>query len=611
MSVYLLTGIPGQSKSSAASKIENFLKELGITVGIGKVEDELIDILSIGSKPSPNKDRLVSLIGERSQGEIKESWPQAYKNALKKASKGNPDISILIMSLEYYRSETYEFYSPIDTRAIQESGPRSILTLIDDIYEIYFRLSQPGAVFDIKELIARKYGSANRNSEDVRKLYQDALSVTIGSLLRVLVWREKEISCGENLAKSLGCEHSVLAVKHSVETGVRLLLGKTSVEYPAIGISYPVYVSHPISRPRRAHWAQGSWPSFPKDLERVVNALAEKGSGARIVPINPTAIDEFRILDDGTYLHPSLTSRWPIQEGELLYSRHKISNGTNDFISDEDFEHRGLSTIFDPPIDSSGRRVGLPMSDPEVSGMLRTLKDSIQLQMAGRDHLLVRQCPGFFLYRPLYQEFDFSSGVASEIHTFDRIRKYGRTIPGNRKRLIAFIHDRSDLSGICSSYGDGQFRDIVHQALASVTHMASRLVENSEIKTKRPAVPKAQTIAAALQMTGSMENIAKKIYNEMLPIPKEGSIGFEQPLPWEEVKEEFIKTLELERAKALSHAISGSVLFTYSEKDIQWKPKDWNGTGDTYVDLVDGMDEDSTRRLHAAGRARDFFANNS
>lgn len=612
MGLYLLAGTPGQSKGAAAEKIVKFLRQKGISVGEpANVEDELLDLFPDEKDIATSfQEPRVRLIGGRAQDEIKDKWAEAYGKAVAKATSGNPDVAIVQLCFEYYRYETYEFYSPVDCNAIRESKPKSALTLIDDIFEIYYRLSQRGQVFNIQELVDRTFpATGSRDLSDLRRLYKDALALVIGTLLRILTWREKEIECAANVSRTIDCEHSVLAVKHPVETGARLLLGSTTSQFGNLGVSYPVYVSHPISRPRRDRSNQGVWPPFVDELDGVVAGLSGEPEGeCHIVPVMPTAIDEFRILDDGTYLHPCLTPRWPFQEGEMLFSLPQPPAGDKAFESYEDYESRGVPLIFDPPVNSSGRRVGLPLSDAEVSGMMRNLRESIRLQMAGRDHMLVRQCPGFFLYRPLYGKFQLSSGVTVEIHTFNQIREYSRSVPENRNRLVAFIHDMEDASGHFLKDDSGDFRDCVRNASAALIGEAGELVKESKGKTGKPFSPDNETVAKALQEMGNPEDAARTIHDEMFPATKAGPIGGEQPLTWEATKELLKDTIEKKRVQALSSDISDAVSYTFSQSEPVW---DFNPVGerfDTYVDVVDGLDDNRDRRNSAATRAREFFA---
>ncbi len=614
MGLYLLAGTPGQSKGAAAEKIAVFLEQNDITVGeLANVETELLEFFpEYDDTDEALQEARVRLIGERAQDEIKEKWAEAYRNAVAKATSGNPDVAIVSLCFAYYRYETYEFYSPVDCNAIRDSKPKSALTLIDDIFEVYYRLSQSRQVFNIQQLVERTFPateSSSRDLSDLRRLYKDALALVVGTLLRILTWREKEIECAANVSRTIGCEHSVLAVKHPVETGARLLLGSTTAQFEKLGVSYPVYVSHPISRPRRDRSSQGVWPSFVKDLDGVVAGLSDEPEGScHVVPVMPTAIDEFRILDDGTYLHPCLIPRWKLQEGELLFSLPQPPAGKKAFEDYGDYESRGVPLIFDPPIDSTGRRVGLPLSDAEVSGMMRNLRESIRLQMAGRDHMLVRQCPGFFLYRPLYGKFELSSGVTVEIHTFNQIRKYSRSVPGSRNRLVAFVHDTTDATGHFLKNDNNKFRDCVPNASAALRAATRKLVDESNSKTKKPSSPDNETVAKALQEMGNPESAARTIHSEMFPATKTGPVGGEQPLAWNETKELLKNTIEEQRVQALSSDIIDAVSYTFSQSEPVW---DFNPVGerfDTYVDVVDGLDDDRDRRNSAATRAREFFA---
>ena len=615
MAVYLLSGTPGQSKVAVAQKIAAFLKDKGVKVGTpANVEEELLGFFPEKNQGTSRRERRVSVIGEHAQDEIRDKWPEAYKNAVEKAKAGNPDVAIVLLCFEYYRHETYEFYSPVDSKVLGDSEPRAALTLIDDIYDIYYQLSQPGQVFDIQELIVRTFppGSpARRDDRDLRQLYNDALGVVIGTLLRLLTWREKEIECAANISRNIGCDHSVLAAKHPIDVGARLLLGSHSSVFERIGASYPVYVSHPISRPRRDREDGDAWPPFVDDLDGVVKILSEHSDGMpRIVPIMPPAIDEFRMLDDGSCLHPHLTPRWKPQSADLLFTLPDPPEGVKRFENYEDYESRGLPLIFDPPVDSSGRRVGFPISGPEVSGMLRNLRESIRLQMAGRDHLLVRQCPGLFMYRPLYGEHEFSGGVLSEIHTYDQIRKYTACAADDSKRRVAIIHDMTDAVELFAKKDDG-FPGPVHQASSALNGAALRLVDESNVKTKRPQSPKDETVAEALQTLGNPEDIVHRIHDEMFPRPKAGAIGGEEPLDWGDTQESLTQTVKFERIRALSGLITQDAAYTYSEDEPLCEFRMGGGEPDTYVDVVKGLDEDKNRQATAAARVRPFFVSGS
>ena len=124
MALLLLGGIPGQAKTAAAVKIASSLKESGVSVGQpANVEEELLELFPEYKGASTLlKDPLVSLIGERAQDEIRDKWPEAYARAVEKATAGKPDVAIVTLCFEYYRYETYEFYSPVNSKAVKDSN---------------------------------------------------------------------------------------------------------------------------------------------------------------------------------------------------------------------------------------------------------------------------------------------------------------------------------------------------------------------------------------------------------------------------------------------------------------------------------------------------------
>jgi hypothetical protein len=194
---------------------------------------------------------------------------------------------------------------------------------------------------------------------------------------------------------------------------------------------------------------EGKWPQFVGDFHEFIDALFKDASdaGIRCLPMMPTAIDEFRVLKEpGTErFMPQLATRWPLlseQPNALLFH---LPDGYDKY---EDYERDMIAPIFDPPLDPHGKRFGDPgkiwsaleeTTKSEVSGLLRAFVMTIELQMTNRDHLLVRQCPGFLLYRPLYGENLFSDGVGAEISNRKDI------VDGlNERRPLLFIHTSED-----------------------------------------------------------------------------------------------------------------------------------------------------------------------
>ena len=594
----LLTGTPGLGKSAIKQKLVDHLQREGLRVGRASVEEELLGILA----PDDPSMSLVRLIGERPQDFIRNSWGKAYSAAYEKASSGAPDVAIVLTRLVYYRYETYEFFSPVDTEAITAHPPHGVLTLIDDVYDAYYRLSQAGQVFDIKVNISRlAKGTKKRHREpgDLSALYKDALNTTIDSLLRVLAWREKEIGTAAILARAAQAPSgaSVLAVKHHVATAARLVLGKASQDL-GWGQSYPVYISHPITRPREENVKTDQWPGLVAELDDVIERLGSDPVGeCHVIPIRPTAIDEFRLLRDGEHLIPRLKARWPLPHGELLYS---CPNG---FDSYDEFERRGIASIFDPPINDAGRRIGIPLTDDEISGMLRTLELAVRLQMAGRDHLLVRQCPGLFLYRPTCGEHKFSGGVTTEIENFEGILKHVDKV----QRRIAFMHDAEDAKEL---FKGNQVH--VQVAAGRVCETVQRINddEGKQIQVIHPDIKDMTEALALLQKPTS--SLCDSLLTSMYAPNQDSAIGTTRPLPLESVRDRMLSTIANERTKLLTSALLNDpwkYTFHIGEGCIYTSQHPEGGVPrNVAIDVVQDLNNDPQTRIYAIDRAREFFA---
>jgi hypothetical protein len=521
MALYLLAGTPGLSKTDIASKIVKYLVDKELSVRVSDVEQELVNLYPEDS-PSrrAHSKALVGIIGQTPQDEIRTKWTEAYRRAVAKARDGSPQVSIVICRLQYYRSETKEFYSPVDVDAVRESPPKVILTLIDDIFDVYYHLSQSGEVFDIQGQVEHE---SDGSTEDVRLLYKLSLVLATNSLLRVLTWREREIGTAAMLARVVKAQHRVLATKHPVAHGALVLLDRDSVD---LGLPFPylAYVSHPISRPRKETIKTGSWPPFVQEMSAFLDSVAGASDSVSLVPVMPTAIDEYRFFSDGTYLHPYLLPRWPLQAGELMYCQPERPEGQT-FRSYAEYERLGIATIFDPPLDKTGRRIGFPLGDAEVSGILRALQQAITIQMAGRDHLLVRQCPALLLYRPTYDEYRFSGGVVAELHTFSQIAKrldQGLDSPGPRR--LCFVHDQKDAGETLRK------SEVAIRLAGGKIQQAADAIRKNQGKTRPAHVPAEKLVADALCAFGLFTDEVEKVHSSMF-ISSDSSIGGEEVLP--------------------------------------------------------------------------------
>lgn len=567
MEFRILTATPGSNKERIAEKIRSYISTLDVggrkaVVGVGHVQQKLCDVCPEDLYlPDPNENRVALILTQLPQEKIKELWAEAFLLAVEEATQPQdgqtPDIGIVVTSLSFYRKQTYEFYCPDDPKwlaQLQEDGkiPRigAILTLIDDIYDVYYRLSRDGHVFCIQQLVESELGN-NTGTETDR--YKKAMELVIQYLIRVLEWRESEIQASAALAATLGCRRAILAVKHPIETGVRVLLGDSSPMF-GLGHSFPVYLSHPISVPRRENARTGTWPGFVAEFDDFVRKVrASAHRDVYVTPIMPTAIDEYRFLKDGVRLLPRLAPRWPLPtngsggQDELMYS------AADDYESYEEYEANCLQTIFDPPLDSEGNRVSLPngdervagflMGDPEVSGMLRTLESVIRLQLANRDHLLVRQCPGFLLYRPTFEDPPrFTGGVRAEIRDQHFHRKFDTSGTGFG-RPMAFVHSLCDLQRMFTN--GSQF---VANVMEQIRQKAREIVasrEDAEIGELEPNL-----IINAMSDPGIPDKHVDGVHRGLFR-PESGSISMMDPPSLDATKNALNSVLLESRVRSL------------------------------------------------------------
>jgi hypothetical protein len=261
--------------------------------------------------------------------------------------------------------------------------------------------------------------------------------VTVTDLTSLVGWRRAEMIQAEALSFATNCPLTVLGVKHPLEVGSKILEGADSLRR--------VYLSHPISRPRRQHRLSGTWPQVVDQFNSIPLELA-KGDVATIMP---TAIDEYRLeppsienlVKSPTVLdlasrRPRLTARWlpAATEAGLIFA---------DAGADWDFSFAASSA-------SESKRI-----TQQVGGQLRSLENVIQQQIPYRDHLLVTHLPNLLVFRPLYgsEDFDqtsgtfpdgggtFSAGVRREIEHWQDL---AAASPGSARRA-AFIHSQEDV----------------------------------------------------------------------------------------------------------------------------------------------------------------------
>ena len=382
----------------------------------------------------------MSSIVMKDRGQLYRQWEQSFQQVLDEIPKSRAATRIVCMHLNWYNSEWNEFYSPIDVKSVTSEDCRidHVVILIDDIYDMFSRLNQDVNLYDERSLettmaAIRKLSIAGTTATpDDRQLRIQAVEVALGDLL---AWRRAEMIQAENLARSLRCEFTIMATKHSKAALVALV---NNVEAPRI------YLSHRISEMRRASMqrsgdasGEDNWPPPAREVHALHSALASRGQ----VLINPTAIDEFRFENDPSTgsRKPRLSLRWPLPSQSLLW------------------EWTGGS-----PEHSDLLYAGVPEDDEVACHAARSLSIRISSDVWFRDHAIVEHTPNLCVYRPFYCEQslgalsvpNWSGGVGQELTHWttyfttrlDSLSQQDRHI----SRRVAFVHTDKEIMDRCA-----------------------------------------------------------------------------------------------------------------------------------------------------------------
>lgn len=373
-----------------------------------------------------------------SRSQVTELWEKAVKAALNRLRNSHSTIKLLSCHLLYYGGKRNEFYSPVNTTLLLEKDlqPSHILLLIDDVYDMYTRLSEEKAVFCSKD---RMPGHLGRIKEDEgislkelqglpsTQLASLCLEWKIGIMTHLLSWRHLEIVIAENFAIQLKTNFLVWGIKQLTDV-VALWLKKDE--------PISVYLSHPISRPRRKYRETGRWHEVVSQFNKLQGLFSKK----HLVCIMPSAIDEYRIKRNKrtnmlALRKPILEERWPLP-GDIKSVMYSKPNADIDMHHNEilafniwNFEDKIFSKLNDP-------NDSLPETADKV---LRTFERQIEFQISSRDHLFVSWCNGILIFRPLFLEGTYSSGVQAEIVHWKLLAKT------DHKKLAAFIHFEEDV----------------------------------------------------------------------------------------------------------------------------------------------------------------------
>ena len=378
-------------------------------------------------------------IVRRPRDELYLAWKDCFRESIKSLARSlDAPYRLLSMHISWYNPDTTEFFSPVSVDYMrrstkkQECKVNQVIILIDDIYDMYYRLQGPYDIFrsDAINFRSSRLHDLHYPTADALSRKRAHLEAVESALAHLISWRQHEILHTENIARELGAEFTVLGVKHS-QAAARYLL--QNEETPK------VYLSHRISEVRRINKTKSELPNNLGDWSAVVGEVNELHSAfadRQQLLINPTAIDELRFGD----------SKGRPKQRPLLARRWKII---------EPFE--GL--LWEPPSQGYEHtqvlKGDLELPDATATAVARSLANRIYFDISFRDHVIVEHTPGLCVYRPFFSGsgnrqdsntnvsagVDWSGGVRPEV-----MHWYRKTLfQTNRRRLIAFVPTRREI----------------------------------------------------------------------------------------------------------------------------------------------------------------------
>jgi len=376
-----------------------------------------------------------------SRSKLTDLWQQIVRKSLSDLDDSGKPFKLLTGHLVYYGGRRDEFYSVVTAEPFlhrDSVGKSAVLLLIDDVYDMYLRLTEDKQLYAHADRLPHHLARMRReeNLSAARGFSKDLESYfctewELGVMTHLLAWRHLEALTAENLALQLGAKFLTLSVKHPVSAASQWLANPNAIS---------VYFSHPISRPRKEWRKKKRWHPVVREFSNLVCWL----DGAKLVCVMPTAIDEYRIARPGGRVKkralrrlPALDERWPVSfsPSSLLYEKPLRAS---------DMSHANLlnAKIWDPherKLKEWKGRASSAIGSREHSILLRALERQIQFQISSRDHLLVSHSDCLLVFRPFFQDGEWSGGVQAEIDHWVLLAK---TDP---KKKAVFVHFEEDV----------------------------------------------------------------------------------------------------------------------------------------------------------------------
>lgn len=269
----------------------------------------------------PSKDRnIANLTRYLPRATVTGFWAEAYGAALRGVKRSSASIQLVTSKLVYYNSARDEFYSPIDVNAISKRKPRCLIVIIDDIFDMFLRLSEKGELWEFEASRESYYEKLELDRNELASHARDQYLLDLLHKLRYLkkcqVWRQMALAEAENIAHELGIPFIVWGSKQLVQPLVHWIHRPSRTPC--------VYLSHPITSIRDEYERQAGWLPFVEEFNHLQGLFARHS----ILAVMPSAIDElrFKVLPpaSGSKLRlfsPALSQRWKVPSGQRIDQR--------------------------------------------------------------------------------------------------------------------------------------------------------------------------------------------------------------------------------------------------------------------------------------------------
>lgn len=367
----IITGQSGTRKETFATKLRNYvLQRRGISAQHPASKKE-INFFEVENKEWL-KDDFLNVLGNYNEYHASKTWSDAIRSINKTIKESEIKDCLLLTHATWYRNS--RFFSPISWDALLLFQPDCVITLIDDLYDIWQRIEE-GKLdihLSLDEILAWRSVEISTSR-----------SISLNLKLDPSILEVEKIDIPSELKYFFGSPipHFIMSVKHPLETFYRLIFERS--KRPV------VYASFPITRTRQKRKRVEDINSFRKNLQ---------DTGAIVV--DPLMIDEMRMeKTDPAWLTLKEDSRFQ----EYQNKRWEIANPSVEPPTKYENPFRKLSTK-----------------------QIKQTAERIEQHVVDRDYRLVSQCSILVAYRPFYPKdgdeiiavppHDSTGGVTREIN---------------------------------------------------------------------------------------------------------------------------------------------------------------------------------------------------